>query len=963
MRIAAALASAALLVALKVTSSPVPPHVVQPARLNAKTTAVVTPTWTTYHLNNARDANDATEGSVNSITPAWTATLTGGSTSLDGAVFASPLVYGSSVYVATENNTVYAFDTTTGAEQWSVHMGAPEPGGDLPCGNIDPVGVTGTPVIDPAADGGNGMLFMVGMTAQTVNTPTHYRLFGTDLVTHAVVVDAVVDAGDVRVQGQRGALAISGGYVYVPYGGRAGDCSDNIAPFSPYYGIVQAARESDGVGVYGFQTPGTTQAGIWAPGGESIDGSGNVYVATGNGSGPATESVFKLSPALGVLNQWIAPNQASLDSTDTDVGSISPALVGGGDVYQNGKYGHGFLLSPSLSQLTASPGLVDCGGVTSDASFGATAYAAPYIYVPCTNGLFAVQQSGSTITNSWHMLSSFVGPPIVAGGNVWTMSGSSLYGFNVTTGQQIANVGVGSFSHFQSPAAGGGKIFVAGDNFLKAFTFVHGCSGAGLTAVPAATQSDGLGVAFTATSSGVACTSPVYEYWLQYPNGTWVMTRAFSATATWSWDTTGYPLGSYLIHVWANQSGDSQVTYEALASLSYTLTGCTGATMSPPAGSSFAAGGTVAFTAGSSGCPTPEFEFWVLAPGSSWAMEQAYSPSPTFNWNTNGLAPGGYQVVAWVRQHGDGTATYDAGAGGNYTLTSPGACTSATMSPPAVSSFAVTSTVAFTGGAGGCPNPEFEFWTLAPGSSWMLAKAYSASPSFSWNTMGLAPGGYQVVVWVRQHGSSTATYEAGAGGAYTLTGCTSATLSPPAGSSVAVTTTVAFTAGAGGCSTPEFEFWTLAPGSYWKMGNAYSTSPSFSWNTNGLAPGVYQVVVWVRQQGSGTATYDRGAGGNYTLTGCASATMSPAAPATFAAGSTVSFTAGAGGCANPEFEFWVLAPGSYWKMAQPYGPSPSFSWNTTGLAKGSYQVVVWVRQHGSGTATYDVGAGGSYTLN
>jgi hypothetical protein len=392
---------------------------------------------------------------------------------------------------------------------------------------------------------------------------------------------------------------------------------------------------------------------------------------------------------------------------------------------------------------------------------------------------------------------------------------------------------------------------------------------------------------------------------------------------------------------------------------------CTSATMSPPAGSSFAAGGTVAFTAGASGCPTPEFEFWVLPPGSYWQMGQAYSPSPNFSWNTSGLAPGGYQVVVWVRQHGDGNATYDVGAGGNYTLASAGACTSATISPPAGSSFAAGSTIAYTAGAGGCPSPEFEFWTLAPGSYWIMGQAYSPSPTFSWITSGLATGGYQVVVWVRQHGDGTPTYDVGAGGNYTLTSagaCTSATMSPPAGSSFSVASTVAFTAGAGGCPSPEFEFWVLPPGSYWQMLRAYGASPNFSWNTTGLIPGGYQVVVWVRQRGSGTATYEAGAGGNYTLTGCASATMSPPAPSTFARGSAVAFTAGAGGCTSPEFEFWVLAPGSYWIMGRAYSASPNFSWNTTGLAPGGYQVVVWVRQQGSGTATYEAGAGGNYTL-
>ena len=55
------------------------------------------------------------------------------------------------VYVATENNTVYALSAAKGAVEWSTHLGKPVPASALPCGNISPVvGITGTPVIDAA---------------------------------------------------------------------------------------------------------------------------------------------------------------------------------------------------------------------------------------------------------------------------------------------------------------------------------------------------------------------------------------------------------------------------------------------------------------------------------------------------------------------------------------------------------------------------------------------------------------------------------------------------------------------------------------------------------------------------------------------------------------------------------------------------------------------------------------------
>lgn len=98
--------------------------------------------WPTYQHDAARSGVDPDQGVVTGITPAWT-------TALDESIFAQPLVIGSTVYAATENNTVYALDASNnGAQLWQRHLSTPVPLNQLPCGNIDPYGITGTPVID-----------------------------------------------------------------------------------------------------------------------------------------------------------------------------------------------------------------------------------------------------------------------------------------------------------------------------------------------------------------------------------------------------------------------------------------------------------------------------------------------------------------------------------------------------------------------------------------------------------------------------------------------------------------------------------------------------------------------------------------------------------------------------------------------------------------------------------------------
>jgi outer membrane protein assembly factor BamB len=725
----------------------------------------VSPSWTTYHRDNTRAGNDTTEGAVIGVSGLWSSSTTPTPTTLDGQVYATPLINGGTVYVATENNTLYAFNTSDGALQWSAHAGTPQLASRLPCGNIAPsVGVTGTPVIDPAAAGGHGMLFMVGMTIEP-----HYRLWGIDLTTHAVSINRIVDAGDILVQGQRGALALSRGLVYIPYGGRAGDCSDPATnPPTPYYGIIQAARETDGVAVYGFHPASTTLSGIWAPGGESIDVTGDVYVSTGNGNGPGTESVFKLSPSLKVVKQWRAYNHLTLDNTDQDVGSISPSLVGGGDVFQNGKYGHAFLLSSALGQLTSNPGLVDCGGLTSDASFGATAYAPPYIYVPCATGLYAVKQSGSSISVAWHALSSFVGPPIVAGGVVWTLSSGNLYGFNAVTGAPVDNIGVGAFSRFQTPASGGGLIFVAGTNALSAYRLDLGCDTANLTTTLGSPQPVGSSVPLTATATGPNCGAPQFEYWVQFPSGSWVMKRPFNPSGAWSWDTTGYKPGNYTIHVWANETGDPQTRWESFGTLSYILTGCTSVTLNPAPTSPQPRGLTVQFTATNPvGCPSPVYEFWLQYPSGTWVMKQSFRPSAIWNWDTALYSPGTYNVHVWANQSGGDMSTWQAYGPASYVLTVPPHCASASINPSSQSAGA-GSVVPMTAISMVCPNPIYEFWVQYPNGTWHLTQLWGGS-TFNWDTSGLAPGTYTVHVWANQAGDSQATWEAWGPATVTLT--------------------------------------------------------------------------------------------------------------------------------------------------------------------------------------------------
>src|SRR5205823_3968762 len=138
------------------------------------------------------------------------------------------------------------------------------------------------------------------------------------------------------------------------------------------------------------------EAGIWAPSGESVDGSGNVYVETGNGSyGSSTpcdntkwdhgDAVIKLSPALAQLSFFAPSNWCALNASDHDLGSIAPSLLSSGEVFATGKSGDGWLLnSSSLGGFAGQQFAAHVDSCpSSDAVFGGNAYDGSRIFVPC----------------------------------------------------------------------------------------------------------------------------------------------------------------------------------------------------------------------------------------------------------------------------------------------------------------------------------------------------------------------------------------------------------------------------------------------------------------------------------------------------------------------------------------------------------------------------------------------------
>jgi hypothetical protein len=373
--------------------------------------------WPTYHGDNSRQGNDSVDPRLVRAAPGWT------SAALDGAIYGQPVVAGQQVIVATEGNTVYSLAAATGAVQWSRHLGAPRTA-NFPCGNINPLGITSTAVID----GGN--VYVVA-EIQSSSTSFFFELASISLATGALNwthnVSPPDPAWDANYQQQRGAPMATNTRIIVGFGGLAGDCGN-------YHGYVAGFAKS-GSGTVSWWSaaravPGDREGAVWSAGGLSQDAAGYVYAGTGNSSETTagdtydySDGVIKLNPdalAAGAPVDYFAPAQWIQDNAgDVDLGSTTPLQLPNNRVFIVGKSGIGYLLNTAnLGHIGGAVAQKRVCTDTNDAAFGSLAYANGVAYVSCRDGLVAVSiaGNGSDFTVSWHNTTTVVDhPPTIAG--------------------------------------------------------------------------------------------------------------------------------------------------------------------------------------------------------------------------------------------------------------------------------------------------------------------------------------------------------------------------------------------------------------------------------------------------------------------------------------------------------------------------------------------------------------------
>lgn len=421
--------------------------------------------WTVYHHDPAGRGVAVGVTAVDTRARAWT------SPTLDGSLYGEPLVTGGTAYVATEANMVYALSAATGAIVWSRHLGPAVPAADLPCGNIAPtVGITGTPVIDPV----RSELFVVA--DELVGGKPSHRLVGLNLATGVTEMTQSVDPAGATPAAllQRTGLALDAGRVVLGFGGNYGDCA-------PYRGWVVSVDEGGGTPV-DFAVDAASnesQGAIWMGGAApAVDAAGNVWVSAGNGSVTSdahpydhSDSVLELSPSLR-LEQFFAPsNWASNNAADLDL-SMAPALLANGQVVIAGKARLAYLLGGAhLGGIGGQ--LATVGPMCGDDVDGGSATIGTTIYLPCLSGVVAIgtRTAPASLRVLWSS-STGGGPPIVAGGLVWTIGQDGvLSGLDPETGAVRREASVGRpANHFPTPSVGDGVLLAASADRVVAFS-------------------------------------------------------------------------------------------------------------------------------------------------------------------------------------------------------------------------------------------------------------------------------------------------------------------------------------------------------------------------------------------------------------------------------------------------------------------------------------------------------------
>jgi len=472
---------------------------------------------TQFHNHSSRDGLYIDSA----FTPSAAANLTRDLTfdgTIEGSVFAQPLYIeggpnGPMVIAVTESNNVYALDAVDGSIIWWRNVGPPVPLADLECPpKFDPMGITGTPVVDLASRA----LFLDAMTTPDGGNTKQHLILSLNVDTGdinpgwPVDVEATATYNGITFtaafQQQRPALAIVGNILYVGYGSMQ-DCEF-------YHGWLVGVPINNPASVTAWAaatTPNTHGGAIWGVGGIASDGN-NPFVTTANtfdtgGTWNGGEAVIRFQPGPifsgDPSDYWAPTNWFDLDNGNADLGGSGALLVDvpgatpsnlvvalgkDGNAYLVDRSNLGGIITPVASAEVSIVGIIQAA---------ATYRTNQGTYVAFRGSEFSLSTfritatSPPAINSSWSVPGNACGSPFVTstdGTNntiVWVIGtdpggDDRLHGFDGNTGDVVYAGGganeqmAGTHSYSTTGIVARGRIYVAGDDKVYAFKLPTG---------------------------------------------------------------------------------------------------------------------------------------------------------------------------------------------------------------------------------------------------------------------------------------------------------------------------------------------------------------------------------------------------------------------------------------------------------------------------------------------------------
>jgi hypothetical protein len=439
---------------------------------------------------------------------------------ISGNVYASPLYVQDGVshkgtfYIATESNNLYALDETTGKSSIPT-KNAGFAAGSTGCGlsNISPLGITGTPAIDPATR----LIVFSSATATAMNGGLSKHIIHAWSIDDfsekwsldvSTLTDSVVGAFPPATQNQRSAVLIVNGTAYVVYGGHYGDCS-------PYHGWIVGvplnATPATVASVAKFYATPASLAGMWAAGGPSSDGT-DIFDATGNsGDLDKTGVIANWKGAYSVLRWGAGPvftpgsanfwHAVSDDSGgDDDLGGSAPLVVDATGItpskllVQLGKDGYAYTIDRTNMGGEMSPvsNMHVMNGNIINAAAWATTPTGTFVAMVangstgagCKKGsgnLVVISLSGTAqISSAWCANGMGNGSPSITSSDgthdimVWTVGAEGsgqLHAWDLASGTQVVtgSDAMTGTRRFTTPIFVHGRVIAAADNKVYAF--------------------------------------------------------------------------------------------------------------------------------------------------------------------------------------------------------------------------------------------------------------------------------------------------------------------------------------------------------------------------------------------------------------------------------------------------------------------------------------------------------------